>query len=761
MPKALITGITGQDGSYLAEFLLDRGYEVVGMVRRSSTVNFDRIRHFQDRVTLVQGDLLDQVSLISILQRERPQEVYNLAAQSFVPTSFEQPVLTGEFTALGVTRLLDAIRLVDPSIKFYQASSVDGDTPVLIRRQGVIELLPIARLIPPEYQQKWVTFPLQGVEVLAVDEAGHVAFAQVSHVSRHLTNRLYTLKYKGGGELKITGDHSVIVFGEDGELIPKRVDELQVGDYLITYNTSQFQCRRNGYIPIHIDVRPEYQTRVRGYQEQVSLTPELMKFLGYYLAEGHCDIDPSRRLYRVALTFHINEQSYVNEVRQIIAQHFPDLTLSESLKPQANSRTLSISGKVIASLCAQFGETAHKKHLPNWIWDLSPDLIRSFLAGYLGDAQIQSTEITFTTVSKQLAHELVYLMRNAGFGCRIYRRVNASHPSPTGLLIPETTCYDIKVSTRYARLLTQSPEHQNGWQQTSLECLPSTIFQRDMAGKCYHHIKYKPLVSKDKVKRLAEKYQLTLTKPVNVWVDSSLGMAKITEITSESGDFEVYDLSVPGGQRFFGGNIPVLLHNSSEMFGKVQEVPQRETTPFHPRSPYGVAKVYGHWITVNYRESYGLFACSGILFNHESSRRGLEFVTHKVTHAVARIKLGLADELRLGNLEARRDWGYAPDYVRAMWLMLQHDQPDDYVIATGETHSVRELCEEAFGYVGLDWQRYVVVDPRFYRPAEVDLLVGDASKARRILRWEPTVTFKQLVHIMVDADLQALKEEVG
>jgi GDPmannose 4,6-dehydratase len=319
MPKALITGITGQDGSYLAEYLLDQGYEVLGMVRRTSTVNFDRIRHFQDRVTLVQGDLLDQVSLIHILQEHRPTEVYNLAAQSFVPTSFTQPVLTGEFTALGVTRMLDAIRTVDRNIRFYQASS-------------------------------------------------------------------------------------------------------------------------------------------------------------------------------------------------------------------------------------------------------------------------------------------------------------------------------------------------------------------------------------------------------------------------------------------------------SEMFGKVHETPQRETTPFHPRSPYGVAKVYGHWITVNYRESYDLFACSGILFNHESERRGLEFVTHKITHTVARIKLGLADELRLGNMEARRDWGYAPDYVRAMWLMLQHDRPDDYVIATGETHSVREFCQEAFSYVGLDWEKYVVVDPKFYRPAEVDLLVGDASKAGRVLGWEPSVTFKELVRIMVDADLEQLKQ---
>jgi GDPmannose 4,6-dehydratase len=318
MKKALITGVTGQDGSYLAEFLLEKGYEVLGMVRRTSTVNFDRITHIQNEIKLVQGDLLDQVSLIAILQDHRPEEVYNLAAQSFVPTSFEQPVLTGEFTALGVTRVLDAIRLVDNNIKFYQASS-------------------------------------------------------------------------------------------------------------------------------------------------------------------------------------------------------------------------------------------------------------------------------------------------------------------------------------------------------------------------------------------------------------------------------------------------------SEMFGKVREAPQNENTPFYPRSPYGAAKVYGHWITVNYRESYGLFACSGILFNHESPRRGLEFVTHKVTRGAAKIKLGLADKLRLGNLEAQRDWGYAGDYVEAMWLMLQQDEPDDYVIATGRTHSVRELCKVAFEYLGLDYGDYVVCDPKFYRPAEVDQLIGDASKARKVLGWEPRVSFEELIHMMVDADLEALQ----
>jgi len=198
--------------------------------------------------------------------------------------------------------------------------------------------------------------------------------------------------------------------------------------------------------------------------------------------------------------------------------------------------------------------------------------------------------------------------------------------------------------------------------------------------------------------------------------------------------------------------------SSSEMFGKVLEVPQSEKTPFYPRSPYGVAKAYGHFITVNYRESYGLYAVSGILFNHESPRRGLEFVTRKISDGVARIKLGLADELRLGNLEAQRDWGFAGDYVEAMWLMLQQDEPDDFVIATGEPHSVREFTEAAFAHVGLDPERYVAVDPEFLRPAEVDHLVGDGSKAREKLGWQPRVSFPELVEMMVEADLERLSE---
>jgi GDPmannose 4,6-dehydratase len=210
--------------------------------------------------------------------------------------------------------------------------------------------------------------------------------------------------------------------------------------------------------------------------------------------------------------------------------------------------------------------------------------------------------------------------------------------------------------------------------------------------------------------------------------------------------------SVDPGIRFYQAS-------SSEMFGKVRRTPQDESTPFHPRSPYGVAKCYGHWITVNYRESYGLFACSGILFNHESPRRGLEFVTRKVSDGAARIALGLASELPLGNLDAKRDWGFAGDYVEAMWLMLQQPLAEDYVVATGETHSVRELVEIAFARVGLDWRRHVRLDPRFVRPAEVDLLQGDASKARDRLGWKPRVSFRQLVESMVDADLERLRGE--
>ena len=236
------------------------------------------------------------------------------------------------------------------------------------------------------------------------------------------------------------------------------------------------------------------------------------------------------------------------------------------------------------------------------------------------------------------------------------------------------------------------------------------------------------------------------------FVQTSFGQPVLTGETTALGVTRLLD-----AVRLVDPSIRYYQASSSEMFGKVAEVPQTETTPFHPRSPYGVAKVYGHWITVNYRESYGLHASSGMLFNHESPRRGLEFVTRKISHGAARIALGRESELRLGNLDAKRDWGFAGDYVEAMWRMLQQDEPGDFVVCTGETHSVREFCQVAFGHLGLDWEAHVVVDEEFIRPAEVDLLVGDASRAAKVLGWSPTVDFEGLVTMMVDADMALLE----
>ncbi len=295
-----------------------------------------------------------------------------------------------------------------------------------------------------------------------------------------------------------------------------------------------------------------------------------------------------------------------------------------------------------------------------------------------------------------------------------------------------------------------------------------------LVGKGYHVVGMVRRTSSDNLSRLKD-----LRQDIDIRAGDLLDQYSLTKLIQDIRPQEIYNLAaqsfVPTSweqpvltAEFTGIGVTRILEavrhvdkgikfyqaSSSEMFGKVQEVPQSENTPFYPRSPYGVAKAYGHFITVNYRESFDIFAVSGILFNHESPKRGLEFVTRKISDGVARIKLGLATELRLGNLDAKRDWGFAGDYVRAMWMMLQQDKPRDFVVATGETHSVREFVQIAFEHVGLDWQKHVVVDPKFFRPAEVDLLIGDATQAKQVLGWQPEVSFPQLVKMMVDADMK-------
>lgn len=755
--KALITGITGQDGSYLAELLLEKGYEVYGLIRRHSTSgNLWRIEHILSDINLVYGDITDQSSLYEALKQSDPDEVYHLAAMSFVGESWRQPSFTYEVNAVGTLKLLESIRQYNPSIRVYNASSsVTGDTPILIRKNGEIQVTPIATLMPPDITDDNCKIPLKGVEVLSADEHGKVDFTPVSHIIRHLKDQIYIVRYKGGGILRVTGDHSVIVFDKNGNFIEKAVANLQVGDYLITYNGADFPTRNSGYIPIPIEVHKKYQSQIRGYRTRIAVSGDLMRLLGYYLAEGHCDLDPRRRNYRVSLTFHLKEEKKTQDIKSIVTRLFPELAISEQLRPESTSRTVTISGKVIASLCAQFGCNAKEKHLPSWIWELDRDLILEFLRGYLGDAQIRETEITFTTASPRLAQELVYLMRNIGMGCRIYRRRNTAHPSPQGKMIPEAVYYDIKVSTRYARLLSGKGKWDRRWVQTSLECLPSVIFQKEMEGICFHKIKYKPLVSREKVWQITKEAGIQLPKHLENLLQSGLGVAKVREITTMKGQFHVYDVVVPNGQRFFGGNIPVLLHNS-EMFGKVQEVPQTEKTPFYPLSPYAVSKVAAFYTCLSYRMSYDMFICSGISFNHGSPRRGLEFVTRKITHGVAQIMKGKQKYIELGNIKSKRDWGHAKDYVRAFWLMLQQKEPDDYVIATGKQHSIEDVLDIAFGHVGINWRKgnYVRISEKYFRPADVTTLLGDATKAREKLGWVPEYTFEDLIKEMVESDLK-------
>lgn len=293
----------------------------------------------------------------------------------------------------------------------------------------------------------------------------------------------------------------------------------------------------------------------------------------------------------------------------------------------------------------------------------------------------------------------------------------------------------------------------------------SSTFSTDRIEHLYHdphekgvklYLHYADLTDGHSISRVLE--QVQPDEVYNLGSQSHVGVSFINPVFTAQ-TVAMGTLNVLEAIRNSGLKIKFYQASSSEMYGKVRETPQTEKTPFHPRSPYSCAKVYAFWQTVNYRESYGLFACNGILFNHESPRRGETFVTRKITRAATRIKLGLQDKLYLGNLESKRDWGFAGDYIRAMWMMLQQDQPDDYVVATGETHSIREFLEECFGLLGLDYRKHVVQDPKYHRPAEVDLLLGDASYAKKKLGWQPEVTFKQLVKMMVDADMQLAERE--
>lgn len=665
-PKALVTGITGQDGSYLAEFLLTKGYDVVGVARRSSTVTFERIAHLQSDIELVFGDILDQVSMITLLDRHQPQEVYNLAAQSFVPTSFDQPVLTGEITGLGVTRVLDAIRVVDPSIRFYQASSsemfgkvrevpqtektpfwprspygaakvyghwmtvnyresyglhassgilfnhesVPGNTPVVVRRGSVIDIVPISDVVEtPESGAEGarVTLPGDGLEVW-----DGTSFVPCTARTAHWWSGESVVVNGRGGVVQSTPDH--VVFTVDGEIEAQRV-------------------REGARIILGEDPVPTRET---------VLTEDEAWLLGILAADGWVAAPESNAGAKARVT------NGDGAVLAQVASAWERVTGGNARKwdgaPSAfgdgNVTAVDLTGApdYCRMIRGELYNDDRSKRVPRRILNATPEIQREFLAGYnVGDGlkagHGTDTFKSFRTTSNVLAAGVVWLARVAlGRRVAVYRQPGALGGGHSWLLN-----------------LSSGGDH----------------------GNKGAHLR-KPL---DEVRRVDR-------EPYEGWM---------------------YDLATDT-ERFAAGVGFVTIHNSP--------------------------------------------------------RRGHEFLPRKVSYNVARIALGMQDELRLGNLDARRDWGFAGDYVEAMWLMLQQDAPDDYVISTGETHEVRELVQLAFSHAGLDWEDHVVIDEAFYRPAEVDLLIGDCEKARTRLGWKPRTSFPELVEMMVDADLALLRGDL-
>ncbi|OIN95453.1 MAG: GDP-mannose 4,6-dehydratase [Anaerolineae bacterium CG1_02_58_13] len=668
MPTAVITGITGQDGSYLAELLLSKGYKVVGVARRASTVNYERIEHLLDNITVVQGDLSDQGSLISLLEEHKPSEVYNLAAQSFVPTSWNQPALTGDVTALGVTRILEAIRYVDPKTRFYQASSsemfgkvvevpqreatpfyprspygvakvyghfitinyresfnifavsgilfnhecVTAETPVIIRRHGLLDILPIEDVVPhrtePHTATKFTT------------EADLENPLEVWDAQGWTTTTCMTATWNGfelkpnktvcriaarGAVYQTTEDHQVFTL-QDGDPLARHSAEVRKGDRLALIE-----------LPLATDV--------------IRMTEEEAWLLGFIAAEGYVSENGKIQISN-------QDSKLLEEVAELALKVTGGGTRTnivpsgfETGNPVIQLHLTGANGYGRYIRDSLYTRSGHKR-VPQRVLNAAPKARLAFLRGYnAGDGLKQAPTRyefkSFKTASASLAAALYWLI-----GVTLNQRA--------------IICLEEREGHLYYQINLNSP---------------------DVPGQKGQHLQ-RPLDEVVKASPIS----------YNGWL---------------------FDLATASGT-------------------------------FHAGIGQG-------WI-------------------HNSPRRGLEFVTRKITDAVARIKLGMAKEVRLGNLESQRDWGFAGDYVDAMWRMLQQDQPDNFVIGTGVTHSVQEFCEIAFGRVGLDYKDHVVVDERYYRPAEVDLLIADASKAGKILGWEPQVEFKQLVEMMVDSDLKRL-----
>jgi GDPmannose 4,6-dehydratase len=658
--RALITGITGQDGSYLAELLLEKGYEVFGMTRRASTENVERIGHLTDRISLIQGDLLDPHSLVSALRTAEPHEVYNLAAQSFVPTSWNQPVLTAEFTGVGVTRLLEAIRTVDPNIRFYQASSSEmfgkvrevpqnEETPFYPRSPyGVAKTY--GHYITVNYRESFGLYAVSGIlfnheciaetTPLIVRENGVVAVKSVADLVPLRRKGPSAQSFEPGGFLEVWDGHDWTEVRAITATARRRTDpdhrmlsiETRAGVVEVTAHHTMLAA---DYERVRADhVVPGDELALASEFPEVpawtTIGPQLAELLGYLAADGYVGRNGDAWRIRFTNNDHV--------LRAHVAQLWSQVFLGANREWQGQSgwdadrsvHALDLTGVpgIGGWLRSQLYTPTGQKQVPPLVLNADAETQEAFLgAYYAGDGLKRGNGLSVKTNSPVLALGLCWLFHLTG-----------------------------RPSSVYVELRAGTPYYQFN--------LASAV----RAGARGAHLRKSPA----EVRRIRDR---------------------------NDGTDWVFDLETESG-RFSAGVGRLVLHNSP--------------------------------------------------------RRGLEFVTRKISDGVARIKLGLADELVLGNLDAERDWGYAGDYVEAMWQMLKRDEPEDYVVATGEPHSVRQFAEIAFAHAGLARERYLKTDPEFLRPAEVDHLVGDASKAKRELGWEPRHSFTDLVEMMVDADIGRL-----
>lgn len=737
----LVTGCGGQDGSYLAEHLLNLGYEVHGMLRRNSTPEHQstRLELIEHKLHLYYGDVTDPLSCNSIMAEVMPDEVYNLAGQSHVRISSDVPHFTAQTNAIGVLNMLEAVRTIAPHARYYQAS-VDENEPVLIRHKGTIRRVAMKD-----------TIGMSGFEVLTHDtHNGDCCFLPVKRVMEHGYRDTFKIKACGQTDIRVTGDHSVFVWNEEGAVECRKAEEISAGDKIVTYCGQLLENHDDPVFVLEYTKKKHVPSRwtgthrydVHSYRKEITITPDLARVCGYYLAEGCSQL--AHRQNRVAFTFGNHEfgMPCIQDTIDVIQRVFGTTCKTY----ERNSSTIvRAQKKDIATFFSQFGCNAHTKRLPSFVWELPRESVIEFLHGYANDAKIEDNgACVFSTASPELQIDIAYLCRINGIPARRFKRLCKGRILPQGTYMKDSISHDVHVPSGYLY-----GEIRQGSRTPSAVCMPSSavvaspIAKANIPSTIVSQIGYKKCVSR----RYIQKYM----NP-NRLADIGLGVAEVSSV-EKSVAVRVMDFEVPGTERFFCGALPVLAHNSSsEMYGNQVDDDgfQRITTRMRPVSPYGCAKLYGFNITRHYREAYGLHCSNGVLFNHESPRRASNFVTAKIIKAAVRILRGAENHVVLGNLDSQRDWGDSRDYVRAMHMMLQADEPGDWVVATGQTRSVRDLCKYVFEWLELgDYQQYVLQDKRYMRPNELHLLRGDSTPMREQFGWKPDWTFEQTISSII------------